>query len=225
MTIVTSGGAQRAISRIASRGMSCPVGLFGLVRKMIRVRSLMALAHVRRAEMRSPGLGGIGHDAPSGGLHEDGVHLERRRGNDRFRNPVRALHCAERADRKREQALIQSVREHKLCFADAKVRGAFAREHGVVRVVRDIFGGDLSDRVDDGLRAAACVLVEVQPQRALRDRPDGRTSYRHPSTAAAPGARADGAPRSSGRVPRALPARASVMTVGARASSPCRVIR
>ena len=84
--------------------------------------------------------------------------------------------AAEGADRERQQPLVESVGQHELRLAHAQILRALARQRRVVRIAGDVFGGDLPDRLDHGGRAAAGVLVEVQPQGA---RPIGRTHVGH----------------------------------------------
>ena len=140
-------------------------------------------------------------------------------GHDRFGQPVRACIARNALTVSAQQPFVQSVGQHQLRFADAEVRGAFARERRVVRIVGDVFGRDLPDRVDDGLRTSTGVLVHVQPQRTC---PIGRTRYvivatptRLPSSGAGPSR------TSIDRACASSPSsRASVVTVGARFSQP-----
>ncbi len=178
------------------------------------------VADLARRELEA-GLRIDGDHAATGRFDEHGVHFEGRHRHDRFEQSARVAVHPERAHRQGPETFVQSVGQRKLRLCDAQVCGAFAHERAVVRIVRDVFGGNLPDRVDDGLRTAAGVLVQVQPQGTL---PIAGPHVGHRATSVTRRRR----PRrtSIDRACASSPSsRASVMTVDARFFSPWRVIR
>ena len=107
--------------------MSWPVGLLGFVRKMIRVRLVTRIADLPRLKREV----GLRRDrrqrVPPAALHEDGVHLERRRRDDRFGHAVRACVAPNAVTVSRQQPLVEAVGQHQLRLAHAKILRALAR--------------------------------------------------------------------------------------------------
>ena len=150
---------------IELRGIDRPVGLFGLVRKMMRVLGPIASSHPlqRKEEVR--------HrrdvdDPRAEGVGARGVHVERGLDDDRLEGIV-GRRPAQAHQRCQHDPVVQPIGEHDVVDADVEE----ARGRGDDRVVVGVDGGvlarQLAEHASDAGRAAGGVLVEVEAEAAV----------------------------------------------------------
>ena len=95
-----------------------------------------------------------------------GVHVEGRLGNDRLDGAL-CTSAPKRAQRNGEDALVETVRQHRLLGGDAETRGARGSRRVVVGIEGGLLASDRLQRREHARRTASGVLVEVQTKRRI----------------------------------------------------------